>query len=68
MHSTLFHGNKVGIAAIVILALSFCTAAGTYRLKKTTQFNRWEKELATYSIVLEKENQLVKSKLSQDKK
>lgn len=57
MHSTLFHGNKVGIAAIIILALSFCTAAGTYRLKKSAEIRLWEKSLVNYSSQLEQKNQ-----------
>ena len=61
-------GNKVPFSMTALLVLAILSAAGSYRLKKTAQINRWEKELAAYSVVLEKENQLVKSKLSQDKK
>lgn len=57
MGSTSFHGNKVGIASIIILALSFCTAAGTYRLKKSAEIRLWEKSLVIYSSQLEQENQ-----------
>ena len=57
MDSTLFHGNKIGLAAIIILALSFCTAAGTYRLKKSAEIRLWEKSLVVYSAQLEQENQ-----------
>ena len=62
------HGNKVPFSMTALLVLAILSAAESYRLKKTAQINRWEKELAAYSVVLEKENQLVKSKLSQDKK
>ena len=51
-----------------LLVLAILSAAGSYRLKKTAQINRWEKELAAYSVVLEKENQLVKSQFSKDEK
>ena len=61
-------GNKVPFSMTALLVLAILSAAGSYRLKKTAQINRWEKELATYSIALEKENQLVKSQLSQEKK
>ncbi len=57
MDSTLFHGNKIGLASIVILALSFCTAVGTYRLKKSAEIKLWEKSLIVYSAQLEQENQ-----------
>ena len=61
-------GNKVPFSMTALLVLAILSAAESYRLKKTAQINRWKKELAAYSVVLEKENQLVKSKLSQDKK
>ena len=57
MDSILFHGNKIGLASIVILALSFCTAVGTYRLKKSAEIRLWEKSLANYSSQLEQKNQ-----------
>ena len=57
MDSTLFHGNKIGLASIVILALSFCTAVGTYRLKKSAEIKLWEKSLIVYSAQLKEENQ-----------
>ena len=50
------HGNKSGIAIISLLVLSLCSAAGTYRLKKTAEINRWQKEMQVYSLELEKEN------------
>lgn len=61
-------GNKVPLSMTVLLVLAILSAAGTYRLKKTAQINRWEKELASYSVMLETENQLVISQLSQGKK
>jgi hypothetical protein len=57
MDSTLFHGNKIGLASIVILALSFCTAVGTYRLKKSAEIKLWEKSLIVYSAQLKEKNQ-----------
>lgn len=50
------HGNKAGIAIIGFFVLSLCSAAGTYRLKKTAEINRWQKALQVYSLELENEN------------
>ena len=61
-------GNKVPLSMTVLLVLAILSASGSYRLKKTAQINRWEKELASYSVMLETENQLVISQLSQGKK
>ena len=61
-------GNKVPLSMTVLLVLAILSAAGTYRLKKTAQINRWEKELASYSVMLETENQVVISQLSQGQK
>ena len=49
-------GNRTGISIITVLVLSLCSAAGTYRLKKTAEIKRWQKEMAVYSIQLENEN------------
>ena len=57
MDSTSFHGNKVGMAAIIILALSLSTAAATYRLKKSAEIRLWEKSMTLYSSQLEEKNQ-----------
>ena len=57
MDSILSHGNKAGFGAIILLALSLCTAVGTYRLKKSSEIKLWEKTLAVYSEQLAKENQ-----------
>ena len=56
MELTSFHGNKAGISIIAILVLSLCSAAGTYRLKKTAEIRRWQKTLTAYSVQLENEN------------
>ena len=58
METTSFHGNKVCISVIALLILALCTAAATYRLKKTAEIKRWEKEMIAYSSQLESENLL----------
>ena len=52
-----FRGNKFGLTFGFVLILSLCSAAGTYRLKKTSQIKRWEKASVIYTQTLEEENQ-----------
>ena len=63
-----FHGSKAVISIAAILVLSICTVAGTYRLKKTAQIKQWQKALTSYSLELEKENQLAKGEYKTEEK
>ena len=54
----LSHGNKTGITLIFVLALSFCSAVGMYRLKQTAEIRRWEKTLASYSVEVSQNNNI----------
>ena len=59
MEEISFHGNKIGLMLFFVMALSVCSAVGTYRLKKTAELKHWEKALAAYSVELENENNAV---------
>ena len=56
MEGTSFRGNKFGITVFFVLALSLCSVAGTYRLKKIAEIKKWEKNYDLYSQKLESEN------------
>ena len=55
---TSYHGNKMMIFSVIILALSICTAVSTYRLRKSAEVARWKKAIAVYNLQLEEENRL----------
>ena len=52
-------GNRIGISIIAVLAFSMCTAAATYRLKKTAEIKCLEKAMTAYAVQLEEENNAV---------
>lgn len=57
MGRTSFHGNKAGIFAVALLAISLCSVFAAFRLKKSAEIRLWEKSLVSYSAQLEAENQ-----------
>ena len=52
----LSHGNKTGIVMFFVVALSFCSAVGMYRLKQISEIKRWERTLASYSVEITEKN------------
>ncbi len=62
MEPILSRGSKLALSMTGILVLTLSAAAGTYRLKKSAEIKRWEKELSAYSLQLKNENQLAKEK------
>ena len=54
------HGNRLTVAMVALLVLALITTVGTYRLKKSAEIKRWQKELSSYSARLENENQIAK--------
>ena len=60
MEKISFHGNKVVFAIAGLLLLAFLSALGTYRLKKSAEIRHWQKELTSYNLRLENENQVAK--------
>ena len=61
METTSFHGNRIPFSIAALLALTICTLAASYSLKKSAQMKYWDKVLSAYSRQLEQENQLAKS-------
>ena len=52
------HGNKLAVSMSALVVLALITTVGTYRLKKSAEIKRWQKELSSYNVRLENENQM----------
>ena len=60
MAKTSFPGSRIGVPLFFVLALSVCSAFSSYRLKKSAEIKRWEKNLTVYSANLSMENAAAK--------